>query len=157
MNPHAAPAPLPPEELGDLTILVVHGAHEGRIKVEVVHASPEHRRHLEPCLRFLWTLPKPPAPERISITVADPALLGLILTGRLSVGSLDMVERVVGLHILLPDDRWGQSGPVAAWVATLRDRLRARLIGPGRRHDARGQRGVGHASRTTHGDATIHV
>ena len=157
MNPHAAPAPFPPEALGDSTVLVVHSAQAGRIKVEVVHASPEHRRHLEPCLRFLRTLPKPPAPERISITLAGPNLLGLLLEGRLWVGSVEMVERVVGLHVILPDDRWGQSGPVAAWVATFRDRLRARLIGPGRRHAARGQRGVGHASRTTHGDATSHV
>ena len=53
--------------------------------------------------------------------------MGLLLIGRLSLGSLDMVERVVGLHTILPDDRWGQSGPAAAWVAHLRDRLRVRL------------------------------
>lgn len=116
-----------PEELFPPVVLVIHGSSPGRIHVEIVRASAEQRRHLGRCLRFLHTLPKPPASERISLVIADPALLSLFLERRLSCGSLDLVERMVGLHVLLPDDRWGQSSPVAAWVAHFRDRLRVRL------------------------------
>lgn len=132
MTPHPGSARVPPEDLGAPAVILVHGSRPGRIHIEIVHASPEQRRALGPFLAFLRTVRRPPDPERISITLADPALLGLLLTRRLSLGSLDMVERVVGLHVILPDDRWGQSGAPAAWVATFRDRLRARLRTRGR-------------------------
>jgi len=127
MKPYPWPAAIPPEDLGDPVLIVVHGSIPGRIRIETAHASPEQRRALGPCLAFLRRLRKPPGPERISITLADPTLMGLLLTGRLSLGSLDMVERVVGLHTILPDDRWGQSGAAAAWLAHFHDRLRVRL------------------------------
>lgn len=130
MKPYPWPAAVPPEPLGDPAVLIVHGSQAGRIRIEIARVTRDQRRDLEPFLRFLRTLPKPPNPESITITLADPALMGLILTGRLHIGSLDLVQHVVGLHVLLPDDRWGQSGPVAAWVATFRDRLRGRLRPP---------------------------
>lgn len=130
MTPGPSPSLRPLEPVGDPAVLLVHSAQRGRIVVELVHASPAQRRALEPFVRFLRTLPKPPPPERISLTLADPTLLGLLLTGRLFVGGLDVVERLVGLQVLLPDDRWGASGLVAEWIARFRDRLRERLARP---------------------------
>jgi len=127
MNPSRQLLPLEPEGLGDPLVIIVDGSRPRRIQPEVIRATPEQQRALGPFLAFLRTLRKPPDPERISITLADPTLMGLLLTRRLSLGSLDMVERVVGLHTLLPDDRWGQSGAAAAWVAHFRHRLRVRL------------------------------
>jgi len=127
MKPYPWPAAVPPEELGDPVVIIVDGSRPGRIQPEVIRTTPEQRPALGPFVAFLRTLPKPPAPERISITLADPTLMGLLLIGRLSLGSLDMVERVVGLHTILPDDRWGQSGAAGAWLAHFHDRLRVRL------------------------------
>lgn len=127
MKPYPWPAAIAPEELGDPTVIIAHGSRRGRIHLEVVHTSPEHRRHLGTCLRFLRTLRKPPAPERISILVGDPALFGLILTRRLPVDSLDLVERLVGLSVTLPDDRFAACPPVLDWWAHFRDKLRRRL------------------------------
>ncbi len=113
--------------------LVVDGARGGRIGVEIMHAPPGHREALEVFLRFLRTVPKPPAPVRFTITVAEPRLLGLLLDGKLSLGSLDLVERVVGLEVDCPYDRTRTSAPVMAWVALFRDRLRGRLATVARR------------------------
>lgn len=127
MKPYPWPAAVPPEDLGDPTVLVAHGSQPGPIHIEIAHASPEHRRHLGPFIRFLRLLPKPPVPERISIAVAEPQLLSLLLEGRLSIGSLETVKQVVGLHVCPPDDRWGASAPVLNWIAMFWERLRARL------------------------------
>jgi len=127
VTPYSWPAQVPPEELGDPAVIMVHGSQPWRIGVEIVRASPEQRADLAPFIRFLRTLRRPPDSERISITLADPTIMGLLLQGRLRLGGLDIVEPMVGLHTILPDDRWGASGPVAAWIAHFRDRLRARL------------------------------
>lgn len=127
MKPYPWPAAVPPEDLGDPTVLVAHGSQPGPIRVEIAHASPEHRRALGPTLAFLRTLRKPPASDPITITLADPVLFALILSRRQPVDSLDLVERLVGLDISPPDDRFAPSAPVLAWWAHFRDKLRRHL------------------------------
>ncbi len=62
--------------------------------------------------------------------MAAPKLLRLILEGKLSIGGLEMVERVTGLTILPPDDRWGASARVLDWIAQVRTRLWERIRRP---------------------------
>jgi hypothetical protein len=127
MNSSTAPVPLSPEDLGDPAVIVAHGSRPGRIHLETAKATREQRRALAPVLAFFRTLRKPPESEPITITLADPILFALILTGRLRVDSLDLVERLVGLGITLPDDRFAASAPVLDWWAHFRDKLRRRL------------------------------
>jgi hypothetical protein len=109
-------------------ILLVHGSRPGPIQVEIVRVTRKQAQLLRPFLRFLETLPKPPGQERIMIIIGFPDLLDLILRGSIRLGTLEVVERAAGLHIILPDDRWGASGAVAEWIAVFRDRLRERLM-----------------------------
>jgi len=127
VKPYPWPAQVPPEELGDATVIIVNGSRSGRSEPEIIRATPEERGDLAPLLRILRALPKPPHPERISILVASPKLLRLILEGRLSVGGIEMVERMTGLTILPPDDRWQACGPVLDWVAQLRAKVWQRI------------------------------
>jgi len=127
MKPYPWPAAVPPEELGDPAVIIVDGTEPRRIRPDVLRASPKQRHELAPFMRFLRTLPKPPRPERISITVKAPALLGLLLEGRLSLRKLALLERIVEIHALFRDNRWAEPGPVAAWAALFRSRLRARI------------------------------
>lgn len=127
MKPYPWPAAVPPEDLGHPVVITVDGTEPGRIRPDVLRASPKQRHELAPFMRFLRTLPKPPRPERISITLKAPALLGLLLEGRLSLRNLDLMERIVEIHVLFRDNRCAEPGPVAEWVAILRARLRARL------------------------------
>lgn len=127
MKPYPWPTAIPPEDLGDPAVIIANGSRPGRIEPEIVHATPEERKDLAPLLRILRGLPKPPDPEHITILVASPKLLRLMLEGRLSVGGIEMLERVTGLTILPPDDRWEASAPVLDWIATFRARLRAQL------------------------------
>jgi len=127
MKPYPWQAQVPPEELGDATVIIVDGSRSGRSEPEIIRATREERRDLAPLLRILRALPKPPHPERISIVVASPKLLRLILEARLSVGGIEMVERMTGLTILPPDDRFGACAPVLDWIAQVRARLRERL------------------------------
>jgi len=130
MKPYPWPAQVPPEELGDPAVIIANGSRLGRIQPQIVHATPEERKDLAPLLRILRGLQKPPDPEHITILVASPKLLRLILEGRLSVGGIEMLDRVTGLTILPPDDRWEAAAPVLDWIATFRARLCAQL----RRH-----------------------
>jgi len=135
MKPNPWPAAVPPEELGDPAVITVDGTEPGRSRVDILRASQKQRHDLAPFMRFLRTLPKPPTPERTSITVKAPALFGLLLEGRLSLRNLDLVERIVEIHVLFRDNRWAEPGPIAVWAAMFRNRLRARL------HAARRARG----------------
>ncbi|MGD0264294.1 MAG: hypothetical protein ABSD47_04955 [Candidatus Methylomirabilota bacterium] len=127
MNSPTPAIPLPPENLADPGVIIVHGAHAERINVEVVHASPEHRRLLGPIIRFLRSNPKPPAGERMRIIIRDPVLLNILLHRPRGRWLLAHFENAVGLKILLPVDRSGASGPATDWFARLQVRFRERL------------------------------
>jgi hypothetical protein len=127
MNPSRQPPPLEPEGLGDPAVITVDATGPAPIRVDFLRASPNQRHELAPYMHFLRSLPKAPTPERIIITVTAPALLGLLLEGRLSLRNLDLVERIVAIHVLFRENRWAEPGPVAAWAAMYRKRLRARV------------------------------
>ena len=127
MKPYPRPVAVPPEELGDPAVITVDATGPAPIRVDFLRASPNQRHELAPFMHFLRSLRKAPTPERIIITVTAPALLGLLLEGRLSLRNLDLVERIVAIHVLLRDNRRAEPGPVAAWAALYRTRLRARL------------------------------
>jgi hypothetical protein len=130
MKPSPWPAAVPPEELGDPAVILAHGAHEGPIKVEILHASPEHRRALVPCIRLLRSGPRPPAGERITITIARPDLLARFLEGDLRVANLEALTPLVGLELRPEPDRQGPLAPLLTWCAQLGDLLRAHLRAP---------------------------
>jgi len=67
VKPYSWPPQVPPEELGDPAVIMVHGSQPWRIGVEIVRASPEQRADPPPFIRFLRTLRRPPDSERISI------------------------------------------------------------------------------------------
>jgi len=127
MKPYPWPAQVPPEELGHPVQIIVDGSRPGRPQPEIINATPQQRQDLAPLLSILRGLPKPPDPERISISVLDPKLLRLILEGRLAVGGIEMVERVTGLTILAPDDNWGACAPVLDWIAQVRAKVWQRI------------------------------
>ena len=127
MKPSPWPAAVQAEDLGDPAVIIVDGSRSGRSQPEVIHATREQREDLAPFLRILRGLPKPPDPECITILVASPKLLRLMLEGRLSVGGMEMVERVTGLTILPPDDNWGACAPVLDWIAQVRGKVWQRI------------------------------
>jgi hypothetical protein len=127
MKPHPSAAAIQLQDLGNPAVITIDGTAPGRIRVDFLRASLNHRHALAPYMRFLRTLPKRPTLGRIIITVTAPALLGLLLEGRLSVRNLDLVERIVAIHVLLRDNQCAEPGPVAAWAAMYRKRLRARV------------------------------
>ena len=123
MKPSPWPAAVQAEDLGDPAVMIVDGSRSGRSQPEIVQGNREQREDLAPFLRILRGLAKPPDPERITILVASPKLLRLMLEGRLSVGGMEMVERVTGLTILPPDDNWGACAPVLDWIAQVRAKV----------------------------------
>ena len=123
MKPSPWPAAVQAEDLGDPAVMIVDGSRSGRSQPEIVQGNREQREDLAPFLRILRGLSKPPDPERITILVADPKLLRLMLEGRLSVGGMETLERVTGLTILPPDDRWGACAPVLDWIAQVRAKV----------------------------------
>jgi hypothetical protein len=127
MKPYPRPVAVPPEELGDPAVITVDATGPAPIRVDFLRASPNQRHELAPYMHFLRSLPKAPTPERIIITVTAPALLGLLLEGRLSLRNLDLLECIVEIHVLFRDNQSPDPGPLAEWAVMLRSRLRARL------------------------------
>ncbi len=127
MTPPRRPAPPHQERPGDPVTLLMGGSRPGRIHVELVEASPLQRARLTPVLRFLHRLPKPPAPEVVTLAIGTPEFLARAVEGKLRGLSLEIMDRLAGLQILLPYDRRQAQGSLVEWVALLRDRLRERL------------------------------